>query len=268
MPFSATFAIDMNTNTLRILVAVAAICTTLACSQKTGKLLPTDLPTDSVSIDTLVYLDANRTAKLTFHIGYQLFADSAMAAANSAVIASDSTLLDYQDSLSLLSPRQAIATFAKKYCDDYRQYANLIRAQERDSLSRLNWDFSLDSKLMRGRDGNIVVLQQLKVFEGGLSATEYTFARNIEPKSLKLLSLNDLFTADDRKDLTADFVRQLTGMYDCDGLDQLRQKDILVDTEPYLSTNFYITDRNITFIYAPGEIAPAAEGEIQVTVEL
>ena len=68
----------------------------------------TDLPTDSVSIDTLVYLDANRTAKLTFHIGYQLFADSAMAAANSAVIASDSTLLDYQDSLSLLSPRQAI----------------------------------------------------------------------------------------------------------------------------------------------------------------
>ena len=87
----------MNTNTLRILVAVAAICTTLACSQKTGKLLPTDLPTDSVSIDTLVYLDANRTAKLTFHIGYQLFADSAMAAANSAIIASDSTLLDYQD---------------------------------------------------------------------------------------------------------------------------------------------------------------------------
>ena len=135
-----------------------------------------------------------------------------------------------------------IATFAKKYCDDYRQYANLIRAQERDSLSRLNWEFSLDSKLMRGRDGNIVVLQQLRVFEGGLSATEYTFARNIEPKSLKLLSLNDLFTADDRKDLTADFVRQLTGMYDCDGLDQLRQKGILVDTEPYLSGNFYITD--------------------------
>ncbi len=116
---------------------------------------------------------------------------------------------------------------------------------------------------MRGRDGNIVVLQQLRVFEGGLSATEYTFARNIEPKSLKLLSLNDLFTADDRKDLTADFVRQLTGMYDCDGLDQLRQKGILVDTEPYLSGNFYITDRNITFI-----IAPAAEGEIQVTIEL
>ena len=57
-------------------------------------------------------------------------------------------------------------------------------------------------------------------------------------------------------------------MYDCDGLDQLRQKGILVDTEPYLSGNFYITDRNITFIYAPGEIAPAAEGEIQVTIEL
>ena len=57
-------------------------------------------------------------------------------------------------------------------------------------------------------------------------------------------------------------------MYDCDGLDQLRQKGILVDTEPYLSGYFYITDRNITFIYAPGEIAPAAEGEIQVTIEL
>lgn len=258
----------MKKRIAKIMALAILILIQASCIGHDRELKPFDDATDSVAIDTTVYLNRGKTAQLILHINYRLPMGDRYGKLRQLMINSDDQLSDYLKDDDTLSPNRAIQSFVTQYIKDYIHDAHQILSQEKDSAALLNWKLSIDTELKRGRNNNIVVLEHISIYEGGESSVTYTLARNFEEENYKLLTLKDLLNEDETNRLKEVLTRQLAGMQHCEDLEALRAKGFFVSSEVYLTENFYLTDGAITFIYTPGEIAPDSFGEQVVTLDL
>ncbi len=250
---------------LMILMAATAV---VGCSKGDG-LHELELPTDSICTDTTIHLNGSGEPQATLHLNMKFINKKEYAHVNTALINSGVLTLVRPDTLpySDQSMRRTVEAFVRQYARDYKEAARLILEQEPDNLQQLNWKYVVDTQLKSGRDGNVVQLAKVTLFEGGEQETTFTIAKNIDRRSGRLLTLKDLYNDEQRRQLTDNIVSELKSMEHCFSLEALQEEGFFQGIEPYATENFFLTDEGITFIYVPGEIAPAGKGEIRVKIK-
>lgn len=251
-----------------VFLTSTAICFT-SCRGNSSGLNDLDLPTDSVVIDTLFALKPTGTPCASLKLSLQFINDDKYASVNQALMKTGILNEERTDSMpfSPTNMKKAINAWVNCYAKDYSDAGKQIMEQEAEATQQLNWKYHVRTELKSGKNDNIVLLAQIENYEGGEHATSFTIAKNIERKTGKILGTKDIFRREELEKLQKDIVDKLANKEDCADLSELQEKGFFVGIEPYATENFILTDKGITFIYIPGEIAPAEKGEIRVMVE-
>lgn len=262
-----------NTTSVLWTVAVVLLTSTAisftSCRGNDSGLHELDLPSDSIVVDTLFALKPTGTPCASLKLSIQFINDDKYASVNQALMKTGILSVEQTDSIPYTpaNMKKSIDAWVSSYAKDYVNAGKQILAQEPEAGQQLNWKYHVRTELKGGKNDNIVFLAQIENYEGGENSTSYTIARNIERKTGKILGIRDVFNSEELKQLQEDIVEELANKEDCGSISNLQDKGFFVGIEPYATNNFILTDKGITFIYIPGEIAPAEKGEIRVLVE-
>lgn len=118
------------------------------------------------------------------------------------------------------------------------------------------------------KDEHLCMEVMVEDYTGGAHEYAYSQMLNMDLKNRKVLSLEDLFTDDFHETLCDRILERLLKDYRASDLEELEDKGIgvLGPIEP--SNNFILSDKTITFIFNPYDIASWADGRIDVELEL
>ena len=256
----------MHTNKLTVL-GLSLLTLLSACHRKVERepLSPLSEGVDSISVDTTAQLGKG-TANCKVHLNFLY-----LKGANKGVV-NDSLLrlgalppADYLASYDRLTPALTVPSAMRQYVKDYKQTAGLIYQQEKRD-DQLHWSYRMQTKIYHGRGEALIYLATVSTYEGGDKSAPFTRAWNIDPKTGRTLHLKDYFNEDALKQLPSEIAKQLATEKDVKDLKALQKEGYFEGIEPYATDNFFVTGKQITFVYVPGEIAPAQAGEVWVTL--
>ena len=248
-------------------VILLALAITLSnCKDHVKTRRQAGLEFDSISIDTAITLTGDKNAPIC-----ALKLDLKMAKGSHADQINDSLLrsgLLVPDYLSLsnmkLTPKEAIDSFITCYFNDYREFYAPIYQKEANKAYGQQL-FEVTTSVQGGKEGVTNYIANISIISGE-QHTEYTLVKNIEEKSGRLLTLNDIFIKGHDKEIGETILKALANQEGMD-TEELLGEGFFASGDAYPSKNFILDDDGITFIYISGEIANRLKGEIQVFVK-
>ena len=252
-------------------IAVTSLMVFFSCNGRTGSGQDgvDSLTFDSIKVDTTMAL-ADDTAGPHCHIKLCLtYSKGAKAdAINDSIIRSGVLSPDF---LSItdkhLTVEEAVDSFVTKYLTDYRKfYGDLYQADKSNSAS-YTCEYMLNSHISQDNPDYYTYLADVYNYMGGAHGSSIVIARNVRVKDNKLVTLKDLFVPGYEKGLQEAIIKKMCDMNEVADLKALSAKTTIFDgIDVYVSDNFIIGKKSITFIYSPDEIACHAVGEIRVEV--
>ena len=108
-----------------------------------------------------------------------------------------------------LTPKTAIPSFVRQYIKQYMEIAQLIRQKEKDK-SQLIGELTIKTELRAALDNYITALSHIAINNGNGELTKYTIVRNFDPKSGKLITLQDQFGKDYKETLTKEIIARFS----------------------------------------------------------
>jgi len=262
----------MRQLTLFIIGAVAL--TLLSCggeeTRRTAHIKGMEM--DSVVADSTLHLDA-ASASPACHIrlSMQYVKEGKHAdAINDTLIRCGILAPDY---FSLgdkrVTMKEAADSFVARYMAEYKEEYGALYRQDRGHASSYDCRFLLNTLTREGADGVLNYIANITYYGGGAHDIRQTIVKNFRVKDGHLLSLDDLFDADDWRDkLKAIIVDKLCDQMDAKNLKELSDQGVFSDGQAYVTDNFLLDEGTVTFIYGEDEIAPHDAGEIRVRVKL
>ena len=116
------------------------------------------------------------------------------------------------------------------------------------------------------RSGIVCYIAKSSMYGGGEHSVSSTVAKNIDLKTGKAITLNEVFTPGFEQPLAEIITNKLCKEQGVKTLKELQEKGVFTGIEPYASDNFILGDDEVTFIYVDSEIAPHEMGEVRVTL--
>ncbi len=165
-----------------------------------------------------------------------------------------------------IPPREAVDSFIKRYCSDYRTFYSGLFTDECDTAAA-TIGFKLRTDISEGRDSTLMYRAHITNRQGAVT-TEYTVCQNLDLPRKRILRLEDLFVPGYEKGLTEAITAQLMKQSSNKSLAELHEAGFFNGIEAYPTSNFLLDNHAITFVYVAGEIADRDKGEIQVEVKL
>lgn len=168
-----------------------------------------------------------------------------------------------------LQMQQAVDSFANFYTKEYQKnMAPLYREDRADETKRAWYEYKyvIETDTRRGKDGCLVYIIDLDMYEGGAHGIRQQLAMNFDEKTGKQITYDDLFVQGYQYTLRELLLEELKKQTDTNTLDELHAKDYLLTMDIYAPQNFILGDDEITFIYNPYEIAPYDKGNTELTL--
>lgn len=257
----------------KIIIFIAGAILMMACGGKSAEegISETEgVEFDSIVVDTTVSLTSENgspTAKLHLSLMFATRGEK-IKEINDTLLHSGLVVPDYlSDTPKGTSPKAALDTFLVRFASDYkRNYAPLY---QRDRENKSSYDVTLQCKATIRNFAEGIINYQVETFNmaGGKYATQWTLSHNIDVKTGRIVSLDDIIDPTEEKELKKKMIEAMMEKYDCDNLEELREKGIFVGIEPYVTRNVIIKDGALELIYVDSEIAPHDMGEIRVEVK-
>ncbi len=237
-----------------------------SCSKGNGKQEP--LTFDSIKADTTVYLGSDTTSprchvdlSITYAKGQnaQIINDSII---RSGILSPDYFSLSDEE----LSIEQIVDSFISRYVSEYKTDYGEIYKVDKTSHS-LNSEYIVKTSVSSESDDYITYTADVYMYGGGAHGNSLVIVKNIDKKSGKIVSLDDVLSNGYEEKLSELILNKMCKEYKAKDLEELKQKGFFMGTDPYPSDNFIISKKGITFIYSPDEIAPHAVGEIRIFID-
>ncbi|MBQ7420345.1 MAG: DUF3298 domain-containing protein [Prevotella sp.] len=168
-----------------------------------------------------------------------------------------------------LTMQQAVDSFATYYTTAYQKnMAPLYREDRADESKRAWYEYKYEIKTdtRRGKDGCLVYIIDLDMYEGGAHGIRQQLVMNFDEKTGKQITYKDLFVQGYSYILRELLLEELKKQTDTNTLDELHEKDYLLTMDIYPPQNFILGDDEITFIFNPYEIAPYEKGNTELTL--
>lgn len=235
-----------------------------SCGHKSSAPKKLDIPTAVVSVDTIARL--SDVIQCHVHVDFTYLKENKYAAVNDSLLRMGLLQPDYFSiNNNKLTPRTAILFFVRQYIKDYMVIAQLVHQREKDK-SQLNGELTIKTELRAALDNYITALSHIAINNGNGELTKYTIVRNFDPKSGKLITLQEQFGKDYKEKLTKEIIERIADRENLekDDFARLQAKGYFIGIDPYPADNFILTDDSIVFIYTPGEIS---QKEVRVAID-
>ena len=223
-----------------------------------------DIPTAVVSVDTIARL--SDVIQCHVHVDFTYLKENKYATVNDSLLRMGLLQPDYFSiNNDKLTPQIAIPTFVRQYIKEYMEIAQLVRQKEKDK-SQLIGELTIKTELRAALDNYITALSHIAINNGNGELTKYTIVRNFDPKSGKLITLQEQFGKDYKEKLTKEIIERIADRENLekDDIAGLQTKGYFIGIDPYPTDNFILTDDSIMFIYTPGEIN---QKEVRVAID-
>ena len=223
---------------------------------------------DSVVIDTAAALGSSADApkcELSLHVHY--LKDKKARNTNAELLRDGiyvADLLSLQEA-DLNVPALA-DSFAKRYLSEYLQEYGPLYRSDTEHAASYNCVYRVHSHFEDAGDGIMNNIADIYTFGGGAHGIRQTIVHNIRTKDGSIVGLQDFFREDAFDELKALITKQLCKQFEVKDLDGLHEQGIFADGAVYVSENFLLTKKAVTFIYGEDEIAPHNVGEIRVSL--
>lgn len=168
-----------------------------------------------------------------------------------------------------LTMQQAVDSFATYYTTAYQKNMAPLYREDRADESKWAWyeyKYEIETDTQRGKDGCLVYIIDLDMYEGGAHGIRQQLVMNFDKKTGKQITYNDLFVQGYSYTLRELLLDELKKQTDTNTLDELHEKDYLLTMDIYPPQNFILGDDEITFIFNPYEIAPYDKGNTELTL--
>ena len=254
----------------KIAFAALTILLAAACGSKDEKTVTKaeGIDFDSVTVDTIVPLvnvEGSPTAHI--HLSLTFVKGDKAEALNKAIKYGGFFSPDYMGELhEKTTLKEAADSFVVNYVKDYqRNYAPLYRG---DQQHKTAYDVTYDAHtyVQNHRSGIVCYIAKSNMYGGGEHSVSSTVAKNIDLKTGKAITLNEVFTPGFEQPLAEIITNKLCKEQGVKTLKELQEKGVFTGIEPYASDNFILGDGEVTFIYVDSEIAPHEMGEVRVTL--
>ena len=235
-----------------------------SCGHKSSAPKKLDIPTAVVSVDTIARL--SDVIQCHVHVDFTYLKENKYATVNDSLLRMGLLLPDYFSiNNDKLTPQIAIPTFVRQYIKEYMEIAQLVRQKEKDK-SQLIGELTIKTELRAALDNYITALSHIAINNGNGELTKYTIVRNFDPKSGKLITLQEQFGKDYKEKLTKEIIERIADRENLekDDIAGLQTKGYFIGIDPYPTDNFILTDDSIMFIYTPGEIN---QKEVRVAID-
>jgi len=168
-----------------------------------------------------------------------------------------------------LTMQQASDSFANAYTARYRNDMAPLYREDRGDEAKHAWyeyRYSLETSTQEGKDGCLVYMINLDMFEGGAHGIRQQLVMNFDTQTGSQITLDDLLAPGWQYPLNDLLMDELKRVTKCGSLDELHANDYLLTMDIYAPQNFIVGEDGITFIYNPYEIAPYAKGNTELTL--
>ncbi|WP_309253751.1 RsiV family protein [Prevotella brunnea] len=235
----------------------------VGCAKKQVAPKQMTLPVAHAVADSVVRFRSDKVCHI--HVDFTYLKGSRYAAVNDSLLRMGTLQPNYfAIQYEKLEPISAVRYLVERYAKEYSEIAQWLHDRER-ARSQLNWELSIDTKIMPGKGKNLVYLSHILI-KTGETTSEYSLAHNFDPDTGREIRLNDAFDKEEQAELTTEIIRQLADRLGLDEDDTkgIRKAGFFVGIDAYPSENFILHDDSVTFIYTPGEINPK---EVRLTLK-
>ena len=163
------------------------------------------------------------------------------------------------------SPRTAVEHFAKNYIADYQaEIKPYLKKHKHRDEGWMNYEIIVKSENLYNADLFWGYSIETYTFTGGAHGMTTTSYNVVDLKSGKALSLKDLFAENDYNLINRMLCQQLADDLGT-SVDKLGEKSY--ETENIIADdNFMISDKGITWLFNPYDIAPYSTGTTRITL--
>ena len=257
----------------KIILYLAFVATVMACGSKGEEKTVMEaegLEFDSIVADTLVRLTSEKgapEAKVHLSLMFATKGDNAKAV-NDTLLHSGLVVPDYLSDIDAKGNiKAALDTFLIRFANEYKKNYAPLYQRDREHKASYNIVLNCKAKINSYKDGIINYQVETYNYAGGKDGLRWTLSHNIEAKTARILTLDDVLVPGYEKQLKEKVVEALCDKFDADDLKELGEKGVMYDIEPYPSNNFILKDGAIEFIYVDSEIAAHDKGEIRIEVK-
>ena len=156
---------------------------------------------------------------------------------------------------SFNDPEQAFLQWCNEYKTEYRQCC-LSEDTDYESFL-LNWESAFYGKMNEPYNGIVSYVYDHYTYTGGAHGGTYRGALNMDEKTGRILTEDDIYQPGYHHILTS-LLREY--------LPKCTEMDMIDDPAISPSSDFYITSEGITYIYQQYEIGPYALGIVEVLI--
>jgi hypothetical protein len=154
--------------------------------------------------------------------------------------------------------RSAVDTFVKQQIKEYaKDYSDLYN-QDKSRRAFYNVGYRIRTAIENRREGILNYFAYYTYTSGGSADTHQTLVNNINVKTGKLITLDDLFISGYELPVKTLIIEELSRKYHLD----------FTTDNLYIPYNFILDSHKITFIYNENEIAPHQAGELQIDIDI
>ena len=251
----------MNKTKFLPIMIVSTMMTMAACGGNDGVAAVEDIEgveMDSVVVDTVIPLGEDEDApslELYVHVKYDK--------AGKLPVIKDSILLGdvfHVDAMeggdSIKTVEQAVAAVISGTISDYVKDFGEMYAADKEHPEMYNMMF-VTRAITEVRKPGILNYTVMTVNHiGDITSYMIIVPYNIDIKTGKIMTLDDVFKPGYERKLTEAIVHSLYEQYDVEDFEELQETGVFVNMNAYPSENFIIDKDTMLFIYEPNEITP------------
>lgn len=224
----------------------------------------------STVADTVVMLGADADApRCSLHIDLQYARGKGAESINRTISGLDAMRLRFAgDSIaSNLPMTKRVAACVRQSAATYEAFFRPMYEADKEGARQYDYSLMLSTETEILRSGVLVYKVQSCETSGTDYRHEQTDAYNISLTSGRLLTLDDVYVHGYEPTLLRLIVEKIAHKAGTEAdIEALRKEGIFRGVDIYAPRSFIIGRRGLTFVYAPGEIAPHTMGEIRVEV--
>ena len=254
----------------KLLILSAIVLVLCACmEEKTKPVHITGLHFDTLVVDTNDVLLGDTISPIcSVSISLQIARGKGAEAINHTILNSDILPPGYvETSNKALTPEQYLDSFVCHYIDQYKRDYTPLYLDDKENASSYDTSFTLTTSTQSACEGIIAYEADIDFFGGGTHHTQQTIVLNINAKTGKVLTLDDIFRHGYEQKLQQELLKKLCKKFSVANAAGLASKQVLVDGHIYIPDSFILFKKKIQFIYNPAEIAPYDMGEIRLDID-
>ncbi len=252
-----------------LIIALAVLAITSCGNRKDRKITQLDgMHFDSIAVDTIIPLSSKASSpNLKLKIDLTYIKGKNADKINPTLLQSGILPPDYLSlSHNRMDIKASVDSFVNIYSRGYKNDYSAIFKQDPTHVASLNNIYVLHTHVESRADHILNYFANIHYYGGGLHPINQTLVRNFDTKTGRLITLNSLFVPGYQDGLTDVIKKAFLKKYKVDNWQQLAKRYFFAGGKVYAPDNFILSDHKITFIYCEDEIAPHAEGEIQLTI--